>query len=50
MNYVLIILVGIAVLVLIWLLIKKNQKDQKNLEKTIHATEMKPEKHTEDEV
>jgi len=50
MNYVLIILVGIAVLVLIWLLIKKNRKDQKNLEKTIRATEMKPEKHTEDEV
>ncbi len=50
MNYIIVGFVVVAVIVLIIWLMRKNQKDEKNFEQTVNASELNPEKHKEDEI
>lgn len=49
-NYAIAIPVFIAFLALIIFLVRKNNKDKKKMEKEIIDSEIKPEKHTSDQV
>lgn len=44
-NFILIAVVVVAILGFIYFVIKKNYKDQKDLEKELNQKEIKPEKH-----
>lgn len=46
-NYYAVVFVLVVAVLLIVFLIKRNRKDQKNFEKNIINSEMKPEKHEE---
>jgi len=48
-NYVLIGLVALAVIVLIAWLIRRNNRDKKDLERKINLSDLTPEKHHDDE-
>jgi hypothetical protein len=49
-NYLLISLVVAAVIVLVVWVVRKNRKDRKDLEKTINASDVKPEQHEDDAI
>lgn len=49
-NYLIIGLVLVLVIVLIVWLIKKNQKDRKDFEKAVNASDVKPEQHENDQM
>lgn len=47
-NFILIAVAIVAILGFIYFLIKRNHKDQKDLEKELNQKELKPEKHSGD--
>lgn len=45
-NFILIAVVVVAILGFIYFVVKRNRKDQKDLEKELNQNELKPEKHS----
>ncbi|WP_257658707.1 FeoB-associated Cys-rich membrane protein [Parapedobacter lycopersici] len=49
-NYFIVGLVGLAVLILLFWLIRRNRKDRKQLERKLNLSDLEPEKHRDEEV
>ncbi len=49
-NFILIAVVVVAILGFIYFVVKRNRKDQKDLEKELNQKELTPEKHSGDRV
>lgn len=49
-NIVVIAIVVIAVLAFFYFIIRRNRKDQKNLERELNQKELSPDKHDEEKV
>ena len=49
-NFILIAVAVVAILGFMYFVIKRNRKDQKDLEKELNQKELKPEKHSADRV
>ncbi len=49
-NFILIAVAIVAVLAFVYFVIKRNRKDQKDLEKQLNQKELKPDKHTGDHI
>ncbi|WAC39960.1 hypothetical protein [Pedobacter sp. SL55] len=49
-NFILIAVVVVAILGFIYFVVKRNRKDQKDLEKELNQNELKPEKHSGDRI
>lgn len=49
-NFILIAVAVVAILGFIYFVVKRNQKDQKELEKELNQKEVKPEKHSGDQI
>lgn len=49
-NYLIIGLALAAVIALVIWLIKKNRKDQKDFERAVNASDVKPEQHEKDKI
>ncbi|MFN0289837.1 hypothetical protein [Pedobacter helvus] len=49
-NFILIAVVVVAILGFIYFVVKRNRKDQKDLEKELNQKELTPEKHCGDRV
>ena len=48
-NTVIVVLI-IAILIFVYFIIKRNKKDQKNLEDELNQNDIKPDKHDEEHV
>lgn len=49
-NFILIAVAVVAVLGFIYFVVKRNHKDQKDLEKELNQKELKPDKHNSDRI
>ncbi len=49
-NSIVIALVIVAILAFVYFIIKRNRKDQKDLEEELNQKEIKPEKHDEEKI
>jgi preprotein translocase subunit YajC len=49
-NFILIAVAIVAILGFVYFIIKRNQKDQKDLEKELNQKELKPDKHSDERV
>ncbi|MBC7616354.1 MAG: hypothetical protein H7202_09830 [Pedobacter sp.] len=49
-NSTVIAVLVIAILVFVYFVIKRNKKDQKNLEEELNQKEIKPDKHDEEHI
>lgn len=49
-NVDVLVILGLVVFILVWVVIRRNKKDQKEMEKELNAREMKPEKHDEEHI
>ncbi len=49
-NLVVIAIVIVAVLAFVYFIVKRNRKDQKDLEQELNEREIKPEKHRDQQV
>ena len=49
-NFILIAVAVVAILGFIYFVIKRNRKDQKDLEKELNQKELKPDKHSGDRI
>ena len=49
-NYVVIAIVVVVIIAFFYFVIKRNRKDQKELENDLNSPEIKPEKHSEDKI
>ncbi|WP_165501784.1 hypothetical protein [Pedobacter frigiditerrae] len=47
-NVVVIAIIIVAILAFVYFIVKRNKKDQKELENELNSKEINPEKHTED--
>lgn len=50
LNFILITVAIVAILGFVYFVIKRNRKDQKELEKELNQKELKPEKHSSDHI
>lgn len=44
------VILALVVFILIFIIIKRNKKDQKHLEEELNARELKPDKHDEEHI
>ncbi|MGK6349685.1 FeoB-associated Cys-rich membrane protein [Parapedobacter sp. DT-150] len=49
-NYMIVALVLLGVIILVIWLIRRNQKDKKELERKLNLSDLEPEKHSEDDL
>lgn len=49
-NFILIAVVIVAILGFVYFIVKRNRKDQKNLEKELNQKELKPDKHSDERI
>lgn len=49
-NFILIAVAIVAILAFVYFVIKRNHKDQKDLEKELNQKELKPDKHSGDRI